>query len=90
MLAATAEYRAEMDVLADFLKDCCLVGVGLIATASELYTTYGNWAEEQGLKEKEQLKQRSFGMGLAERGFQKDKSGQGHRIWRGLGLRTID
>ena len=88
VLEATAEYRAEMDVLQDFLKDCCLEAPEHSATAAELYGAYCNWADDQGIREKEQLKQRTFGMCLAERGFRKGKTGGGQRLWRGLGLRN--
>jgi putative DNA primase/helicase len=86
---AGAAYRAEMDVLAEFLEDCCLQGPGLTATAKELYDAYISWAEDAGLREKETLKQRTFGILLSERGFQRDKGRQGLRLWRGLGLMSI-
>jgi putative DNA primase/helicase len=87
---ATAAYRAEMDALQEFLEDACLVGPGLSATAKALYEAYTDWAGDQGIKEKDQLKQRTFGIMLAERGFAKDKGTAGQRLWRGLGLQIID
>ena len=90
VLDATDEYRAEMDVLQEFLKDKCIIGKDLSAPAGALYDAYGEWADEQGLKEKERLKQRTFGACLGERNFHKDKSTGGVRIWRGLGLRSSD
>jgi len=83
---AVTAYRAEMDVLAEFLEDRCIQGPGLSATAKELYSAYQDWAEEQGIPEKERLKQRTFGLMLAERGFHRDRGVGGQRIWRGLGL----
>ena len=87
VLEATAEYRAEMDVLHGFLQDRCLLGVDLWVTVGELYEAYQAWAEEQGMKDKEVLKARTFGIYLAERGFLADKSGGGVRIRRGLTLK---
>ncbi len=87
--AANAEYRAEMDVLAEFIEDCCLVAPGLSATAQEIYSAYCHWAEEAGLKEKEIMKQRTFGICLTERGFKRDKGAAGKRFWRGVGLRSV-
>jgi putative DNA primase/helicase len=87
VIEATDEYRSEMDVLADFLKDKCLVAPGILASSSDLYAAYKEWADDQGLTDKERLKQRSFGMCLAERGFRKDKGTAGRRLWRGVGLR---
>jgi putative DNA primase/helicase len=40
VLAATKEYRSEMDVLGLFLADCCEVGAQLSTTRKLLYTTY--------------------------------------------------
>ena len=72
VLAATAEYRAEMDVLGDFLTECCIVAPGATATArGPLLSLYCTWADAQGMREREQLKQRSFGMCLSDRGFQR-------------------
>jgi putative DNA primase/helicase len=88
VLDATDEYRAEMDVLQEFLKDRCVVAKELYASASDLYESYGSWADDLGLTEKERLKQRTFGVCLGERGFQKDKTTGGVRIWRGVGLQT--
>jgi putative DNA primase/helicase len=86
--ADIAEYRSEMDVLADWIEDRCLVQPTHTATASELYESYTEWAEETGLKDKEVLKQRTFGSCLAERGFIRDKGAKGQRLWRGVGLRA--
>lgn len=85
-----AEYRNEMDVLAEFITDRCQVHPNNFATASDLYDSYTEWAEQAGLKEKEVLKQRTFGRCLSERGFLRDKGAQGARIWRGVGLRSGD
>jgi putative DNA primase/helicase len=87
--AAGAEYRAEMDVLGEFIDDQCLVGLGYSATAGDLYKAYGEWAEAAGMKEREQLKQRTFGICLSERGFKRDKGAGGVRLWRGVGLRSV-
>jgi putative DNA primase/helicase len=87
---AIAAYRAEMDVLAEFMEDCCLVGPGLTVTAGDIYSAYLTWAGEAGLRDKEQMKQRTFGICLTERGFKKNKGAGGKRMWRGVGLRSID
>ena len=82
----TTEFRAEMDVLADFLADRCLIGPDLSAWARDLYQSYEDWAEEQGMGEKERLRPRNFGMALTERGFRRERSTHGRHLWRGLGL----
>jgi putative DNA primase/helicase len=90
VLEATAEYRAEMDRLMDFLTDRCLTGMGFSATAKELYEAYRSWCEDQGLTEKERLKQRSLGLHLKAKGFRAGKTGAGVRCWLGLCLQVIE
>ena len=80
---ATSAYRAEMDVLAAFLEDCCILRPGTSALATPLYITYKEWCESNG----EHIeKQRRFGMRLTERGLQRAKVGGVYK-WHGIGLR---
>jgi putative DNA primase/helicase len=90
VMAATADYRAEMDDLAGFLEAKCLVAPGLSATAQDLYSAYTAFCEDAAMREKEIMKQQSFGRCLAERGFKRDRGTGGRRFWRGVGLRTIE
>jgi putative DNA primase/helicase len=81
---ATEAYRAEMDVLAAFMADCCVVHENARAKASELYQTYVQWCEDNG---EQAENQRSFGMRLSERGFERYRGGrEGGHLWRGIGL----
>ena len=81
---ATNEYRTEMDLLAGFLEDCCVVHRNAEVGATELYNAYKGWAEAGG----ERIEtQRKFGTRLAERGFAKEKIG-GLVRWFGAGLRS--
>ena len=59
---ATQKYRDEMDILGDFVGECCIIASGASATAKELYSAYTQWAEDNG--EKRSLPQRTFGMSL--------------------------
>jgi putative DNA primase/helicase len=83
---ATRAYRAEMDVLQDFLEDRCLINPQIDVSAHDIYKAYQDWAEAEGMSEREIMKQRTFGICLGERGFVKVKSTAGIRLWRGLGL----
>jgi P4 family phage/plasmid primase-like protien len=62
---AIADYRREMDILADWLEDRCNIGSGLEETAKALFEDYKTWCESQGI---EPVKQRTFGIRLTERG----------------------
>jgi putative DNA primase/helicase len=79
---ATAEYRQQMDVLAQFLDHCCHTGQDLHAGATALYQRF--------LRFGGQGSQTDFGLALGERGFLRERatSGplKGNIIWRGIGL----
>lgn len=82
--AATEAYRAEQDVLADFLDECCEVDDPERETATAaLYKAYSEWCKEGGEKP---LTKTAFGLRLAERGFTATRP-SGARSWRGIGLR---
>ena len=83
---ATQKYRDEMDILGDFVGECCIIASGASATAKELYSAYTQWAEDNG--EKRPLPQRTFGMSLTERGFHRDRGTGGVIIWKGIGLKA--
>lgn len=78
---ATEAYRAEMDVIAGFLADCCVVAPTAKAAGKDLYQAYVAWCEENGERPEPQ---RAFGMRLAERGFQRYRANG--IWWRGIGL----
>ena len=81
---ATGAYRAEMDVLAGFLAECCELDTGHWEYAKDLYECYKRWCDENGERPEPQ---RKFGGRLGERGFHRDRGGsRGAGIWRGVRL----
>jgi putative DNA primase/helicase len=80
--SATEGYRAEMDVLAAFIEERCVIGPNARAQATVLYNAYRGWCEDAGERTEAQ---RSFGMRLAERDFERRKSG-GVFWWLGIGV----
>lgn len=83
VLAATSEYRANMDRLSPFLDECCVVRQNARATSKDLYAAYKHWCEENGER---YLRQQDFGTKLSEKGFQATKGSKGVRLWIGLQL----
>lgn len=88
VIKAVQEYRDQMDPLKEFLEETCVIGAGFTATAGDLYRAYKSWGEDN-LKKQELLTKRAFGLTLGELGYRNGKS-NGVRVWRGLGLRTIE
>ena len=83
---ATREYRAEMDVLAAFLGDCCERGEEESAFAGKLWDAWKRWCEETGERPETQKR---FGGRLSERGFLNDRDSRtGRKVWFGLSLRS--
>lgn len=82
VMAATAAYRTESDVLGSFLDDCCEVGKGLEVSSADLYAAYRKWAKDSGEFE---LSMTAFGRRIDERGFDVRKNGVKYR----QGLRLL-
>jgi putative DNA primase/helicase len=84
---ATGRYRAEMDVLAAFIDEECIVAEHASATAKALYGAYRVWCEDNGERPESQ---RRFGSRLKERGFESGRMTTGARKgaveWYGIGL----
>lgn len=83
VLAATEGYRAEMDVLGEWLAERCVLGERESAGATDLYTSYQRWAESSG---EHVMSQTALGRRLMERGFDRRRSASG-QVWHGVSLR---
>ncbi len=65
VLAANEEYRAEMDALGDFLRQCTISEEGAEVASGQLYERYRSWAADNG--EKNVLSGRAFGLRMKGR-----------------------
>ena len=79
---ATQRYREEMDHLATFLEECCVISESAMAQAGPLYQAYREWFTASG--ERDALTNKRFASRLLERGF--DKVKERHMFYLGLGL----
>jgi phage/plasmid-associated DNA primase len=79
--AANEEWRTEMDRLAQFLAERCIIGDGFSVQASALYAAYKHWCEENGERI---LCNNDFARKVAEKGFEKQHY---ERRWRYLRIR---
>ncbi len=71
VVAATASYRVESDVLGAFIEECCELGPAHQAQATELYQAYHRWAGDSG---EAVLSNTAFGRCLEDRGILSRKS----------------
>ena len=79
---ATAEYRAENDVLAEFLKDACVVMPNVRTRVGDLYRAYDQWAKDSGVHYT--WTKLDFGKRMREKGFVSGKSTGGQVFWSGV------
>lgn len=86
VVEATRDYKDEMDILNDFISDCCVVGQREQVTNKDLRNSYKAWCEENGEKE---LSPKALANRLQEKGFIKGKDTK-NRFWRGIGLKSSD
>lgn len=78
----TAEYRQEQDVIGQWLSECTKADRAAEADTGEAYSSYRNWALDNGLKPASNV---SLGRRLSERGFFARKSSS-RRFWVGMAL----
>lgn len=84
----TAELRADMDPIGEFLTTCCVVERQAWSTATGLRAAYEDWARESGAKP---INNRSWGKRLKALGCESDRrtlSGTKTTVWIGIGLRS--
>jgi len=86
VVIAVDDYRAEMDVIQNWLDDCCTQTGTAKTKASNLYASYRTWAVLNG---HHPLSSPKFSLKLAGRGFQKEKSREAN-FYIGLTLRGLD
>jgi P4 family phage/plasmid primase-like protien len=85
---ATADYQAEMDVLADYLAESCTIATYAQMESTALYNDYVHWCEKNS---ETPLKRREFARRLQERGFEHERSTTtGRWTWKGIDLRARD
>lgn len=79
---ATETYRAEMDVIATFIDDKCVMDKGTHSRAGELYKKYGDWCMVNG---ETPVSSTMFGRRLVERGLDKYHD-RGGWVYLGIGI----
>ena len=82
VLNATDEYRGEMDVIGNFLKECCIQKPEASIRIREFFKAYQDWCDENN---EHAVSERFFSMHLKEMGFQQNRTCEA-RFWSGLAL----
>lgn len=74
------EYRREMDVVGQFIDDCCDTGGTVESKSSNLYGVYRGWCQANGIYVKSHT---FFGRALQERGYTKLRKKDG-KYYKGI------
>jgi phage/plasmid-associated DNA primase len=85
--AATADYRSEVDRLAPFIEERCVVAPSATVTRAAIYEAYLAWTER---KKSHAMSDKSFAELMRGKGFQSSRQrldGKVPRVWIGVGLR---
>ncbi len=85
VVAATADYRSDMDTLGEFLSDHCILAAGVNARAADLFERYTGWANETG---ETPMSQRKFGFKMRDLGLTKER--RNGIWWAGIGLKAVE
>jgi len=82
VIDATADYQSSEDVLLNFLNECCEVGPGMRAKASDLLGAYKEWSGDKHANAKR------LAAALTDRGIERYTN---NGVWyRGIGLSTTE
>jgi putative DNA primase/helicase len=82
VLDATQEYRADMDILSEFIEEKCILHASVGNTA--LYQAFSAWAAANGERPRSH---RWLTRALTDRGYKQDPNRSAGRRWLGLSLR---
>jgi len=80
VLFATDEYRGEMDVIGNFIKEKCKQKNDLTISIKKLYKAYSDWCEENN---EHPVSERFFTLRLKEMGFEQCRTAM-ERFWVGI------
>jgi putative DNA primase/helicase len=81
----TSIYRSQMDILGDFIDDCCDVGKGAKVTHSDLYKTYVQWCQQN---DEEPMTKKMLTLELQSRNFVTKRTSN-NKVWYCLSLKEI-
>lgn len=87
---AKASYKAEQDILANFLTDCTVKNDAGAVFLKDLFNHYTAWVTENTEKGTEALGKIAFSKALSERGHKIDRGTGNKTIVHGLGLLDLE
>jgi P4 family phage/plasmid primase-like protien len=87
VIAATEDYRAEQDTLADFIEECTEPDPNASTPHARLFKIYETWCEESGIRFKTTKK--GLAKRLREKGWEVgSRTAESFTNWKGIALRN--
>ena len=87
VLDATHKYRVEMDILGQFLADCCGVRLDVRCRCNQLYNLYKDYCQKNGEDYKSILSHKAFTQQLVSRGDGNIETRKMHGVRYYVGIR---
>jgi putative DNA primase/helicase len=84
IIRATDEYRSEMDVIGNFIKEHCDQKPGVKIKARELFKCYQEWCDDHN---EHAVSERFLGLRLKEMGLDQKRMNDG-RYWQGIQIKN--
>ena len=83
---ATDGYRAEMDIIGEFIDDICETGADKKVPLGDLYSKYQVWSDQAC---QDALGKKEFGNLMRQKGYAQKKSGP-TRYWTGILIKEAE
>jgi putative DNA primase/helicase len=83
---ATDEYRGEIDVIGNFLKECYIVNVGSTIRIREFFKAYQEWC--CGENNEHACSERFLSLRLKEMGYERTRTADA-QYWKGIMLKAV-
>jgi len=80
----TAIYRSEMDVIGDFLDECCIIERAAKVAHSDLHQAYEEWCHRN---DEEPITKKMLTIELQSRNLVAKRGHAGKKMWHGLALK---
>lgn len=87
ILKARTTLAVEMDFLADFWNECCLIGPKEETMHRVLYAEYLKWCDRSG--NKRPMQSQSLGKQLRKRGYKRELDNENKVWWKGVAVKDV-
>jgi P4 family phage/plasmid primase-like protien len=77
------DYKTEMDVIGEWIGDCCTVSESICVSSTELFRHFAQWCERN---KKGKMSQTAFSLQMKSKGFMNSRGQRNKMFFNGIGL----